>query len=270
MIQTDLLPYLPSLMLHFVRAGAFFVAIQLFGSQNESKTFRLILAISLGATFWWVDDDKLMHDIAGGSSGLELLRTGGFLSLGLLVALDSLVGLAAGFAVSMIVHAMAIAGEILNHDMGFAMAQVMDPITGRSHAVMSQFFQTIVILMVFGLNFHHGIIRVLARTYELIPVGQGFNIEPVFHRLNDLISFSISSALRYAFPVMGILVLLTAVLVMLARAVQNINLMEFSFGLRIVLGIFSAIFFLGEGMPFLQLLIETILVAAADLFEGAN
>ena len=109
MLQTDLLPYLPSLMLHFVRAGAFFVAVQLFGSQNESKLFRLILAISLGATFWWIDDDKLLRGVAGGSSGLEVLRTAGFLSLGVMVILDGLVGFAAGFAVSMIVHAMAIA-----------------------------------------------------------------------------------------------------------------------------------------------------------------
>ena len=72
----------------------------------------------------------------------------------------------------------------------------------------------------------------------------------------------------YAAPIFAVMILLTVTLVVLARAVQNINLMEFSFGLRIVLGIFAAIFFMGAGMPYLRELIDHILLAAHDLFEG--
>ena len=256
-------------MLHFVRASAFFMALQFFGSQGDSKMFRLILTLSLGSIIWWVDDDKLMEDLVAGMNGIEVLRSGTWVSLAVMTATDAIVGFGAGFAASMLTHAMAVAGEIISHDMGFAMSQVMDPITGRSHAVMSQFFQTLAILLVFALNIHHGFILVLAKTYEWVPVGHGFNIEPVFLRLTELVSYALATAMEYAFPIMGILVLLTAVLVMLARAVQNINLLEFSFGLRIGLGIFASIYFLDEGMPFLEAIANSIVEKSHDLFEGA-
>jgi flagellar biosynthetic protein FliR len=187
-----------------------------------------------------------------------------------MTAVDSLVGFAAGFAASMLTHAMSAAGEIISHDMGFAMSQVMDPITGRSHAVMSQLFQTIASLKIFAHDLHHGFIKVLAKTYEWVPVGHGFDMAPVYEKLNSLISFSLHAAMQYAFPVMGALVLLTAVLVMLARAVQNINLMEFSFGLRIGLGIFVAIFFIAEGMPFFKNFADSVLKVSYSLFQGTT
>jgi hypothetical protein len=46
--------------------------------------------------------------------------------------------------------------------------------------------------------------------------------------------------------------------------------MEFSFGIRIVLAIFSSIFFLAEGMPFLQAFGESIIADGMQLFVGAN
>ena len=269
MLHTEILPYLPSLLLHFVRAGAFFMALGVFGRQGESKMFRLILSLSLAAILWWVDDDKLLKDVVADKDGLQVLQSGSWLSLAVMTSVDAVVGFAAGFAVGLITQAMAVAGEILSHDMGFAMSRVMDPITGRASPVMSQFFQSLVMLLILTTNLHHGFIRVLAKSYEYIPVGHGFNIEPVFHRLNGLVSYALASAMHYAFPIMGVLVLLTAVLVMLARAVPNINLMEFSFGLRIALAMFASIFFLAEGMPFLKLFAESVLNAGLELFQGA-
>ncbi|MCA8957155.1 MAG: flagellar biosynthetic protein FliR [Planctomycetes bacterium] len=265
----DLLPWIPSLLLHVVRAGAFFIALQVFGTQGESRMLRLVLSVSLASILWWVDDDKLLRELVEGQRGIDLIRAGGWLTLGVLVAVDAMVGFAAGFAAGMISHAMSTAGEVISHDMGFAMAEVMDPITGRSSAVMSQLFQTIVILLVLSYDLHHGFIRILARSSQLVPVGHGFDIGPVFGRLNSLIALSIDAALRYAFPLMGVMVLLTAVLVVLARAIPNINLMEFSFGLRILVAIFAAVFFLAEGMPFLASFANSVIGSGMRLFEGA-
>jgi flagellar biosynthesis protein FliR len=52
--------YAAALFLHVVRAGAFFAVVPLFGRQSDSFAFlRLVLAIALGAVFWWVGDQSV-------------------------------------------------------------------------------------------------------------------------------------------------------------------------------------------------------------------
>ena len=250
-------PYLASILLHFVRVGAFFVALQFFGAQSDSKMLRLVLAFSLASMLWWV----------GGHPALDL--SGGLLHLAVRGLVEAVIGFAAGFVINLLTAAMGVAGEMISHDMGFMMARIMDPITGRSSPVMSQFFQSIVILLVFAMDLHHEFLRVLVVGFEVLPVGGGFNIDPVFERMTVLVSDAIELGMRYALPIMGVLVVLTAMLVMLGRAVPNINLMEFSFGARILLGIFATSYFIGEGTPFLRLIAVHILSGARVLFVGA-
>ena len=73
-------------------------------------------------------------------------------------------------------------------------------------------------------------------------------------------------ATEYALPVLGVMLLLTSVLVMLARAVQHINLLEFTFGVRILLALFSSAYFFSEGAPFLVQAFAEMIAEAAKMF----
>jgi len=236
-----------------VRVGAFFVGQPLFGIRNDSRMLRIVLMVSLGSTFFW-------------ANGAPIVEASSFTELGLLSAREALIGLAIGLCVRLMTSTMSTAGEILSHEMGFAMARVVDPATGRSSPVVSQFFQTVAFLLIFELNIHHHVILTFASIYEVLPVGHGFSIDPVHARMTSMIADSIEFGMRYAMPVIGVMVLLTAVLVMLARAVPNINLLEFTFGLRILLALLASIYFLTAGAPFLQRVFEHILENTRQLF----
>lgn len=250
-------PYLAAILLYFVRVGAFFVALQFFGAQSDSKMLRIVLAFSIASLVWW----------AGGAPALDL--SGGLIHFGLRGVVEAVIGFAAGFVISLLAAAMGVAGEMISHDMGFMMSRIMDPVTGRSSPVMSQFFQSVVVLLVFAMDLHHEFLKVLITGFEMLPVGGGFNIDPVFERMTVLVSDSLQMGMHYAIPIMGVLVVLTAMLVMLGRAIPNINLLEFAFGARILLGIFAASYFIGEGTPFLRLIAAHILAGARVLFLGA-
>ena len=87
---------------------------------------------------------------------------------------------------------------------------------------------------------------------------------------NDRVARAIDFGLQYAIPIFGVMILLTVTLVVLARAVQNINLMEFSFGLRILLAFVASIYFLVEGAPFLEHVFEIVLLLdVGNLVKGA-
>ncbi len=241
------------MLLHFVRAGAFFAAVPLFGAQRDSRILRLILAVSTGTIFWWVGEKILPIE-------------GGLIELMVLAVREALLGLVAGFAVSLMTSLLISAGEIISHEMGFALARTMNPESGVSSSVVSQFFQAIGALLIFQLNVHHEVIRLLAFSYERVPTGQTYDTDPMFSVLTSLIGKTLLSAVQYALPVLAVMMLLTSVLVMLARAVPNIHLLEFSFGVRILLALFSAAYFLVQGAPLLERVFAEMLVEARLMF----
>lgn len=250
-----LLPLLPALLLHVVRATAFFAVVPLFGSQGDSRMLRLALGMALATIFWWISP--------------KLVPVAGLAELALLAAREALVGIAAGYAVSLLTAALVTAGEVVSNEMGFSMAQVLDPLTGKSSPVTASLFEVMGYLLLFGTSLHHDVLRVLAASYDLLPVGKGFDLALVHGRLSALVTDSIEYGLRYAVPILAVMSLLTAALVILARAVPNLNLMEFSWGLRILLALLAACWFLAEGRPFLLDMFADLLQKAQGLFRPA-
>jgi flagellar biosynthetic protein FliR len=246
----------PALLLHFVRAGSFLVTCPLFGAQEESRYLRLMLAFSFGAIFWWVGD----HDVPLPDSAFGLGRS---------VIIESMVGLLAGFCIRLLLAVPQIGGEILAAEMGFAISRIVNPVTGSSSTPIAHFYETFATLLIFATGMHHDVIRVLAASYEAVPVGADFDFELVFERLMPLVDRTIQLGLLYAMPILGLMLLLTVVLVVLSRAVQNINLLEFSFGLRILLALAAAILMLAQSAPFLLRVFRSLLSDAHVIFEGA-
>lgn len=245
--------WVTSLLLHIVRTGAFMAVVPLFGQQRDSAMLRLVLGVALGAVFWWT-----------GPQTLELRP--GLLPLAVAAILEGFVGLALGFALSLLLAVLTSAGEVISAEMGFAMARAMNPESGADATVVSQLFQVLGFLLLLQLNLHHEALRVLEQTYEAIPVGQPFDIAPIWAGIRILLSQSLVLSLQYAIPVLGVMVLLTSTLVLLSRAVPHINLMEFGFGIRVMLALLASAWFLAEGAPFLSHAFAGLLAQTRDMF----
>ncbi len=244
-------------LLYMVRTGAFLFVAPIFGGQGESRMLRMILGISLGFFIWKISDPVILPHM----------------SLTLLAALgvrEAIIGLVIGFSLRSIAAMLAVAGEIISHEMGFSMARALNPVTGTQSTPMAQLFESMAYLLILNLDIHHELIRIIRDSYNLVPVGHAFSFEPVYERLRVLIGTTINLGLQYASPVFGVMLLLTVTLMILSRAVQNINLMEFSFALRILLALIASLYFLGEGTPFLVQSFNTLLDMTRELFVGVT
>jgi flagellar biosynthetic protein FliR len=241
--------------LHVTRAGAFFAVVPLFGRTADTLMLRLVLAVALGAVAWHV-----------GGPGVP--APANLLALGVMAMREGLVGLALGFALSTMTSLLVSAGEIVSSEMGFSMARSMNPESGEDAAVVGQLLQALGFLLVLQFDLHHDALRVLHSTYEACPVGQPFDIAPIWHGLAALVAGSVTMAVQYAFPIMAIMLLLSVGLVLLGRAVPSINLMEFGFAFRVIAALVAMAMFLGEGAPFLVAAFRGILAGAAAAFGG--
>ena len=239
--------------LHIVRAGAFFAVVPLFGRTAETFVLRLVLAVAIGGVAWW-------------TSPASLSAPGNLLALGVMALREGVVGLALGFALSTMTSLLTSAGEIVSSEMGFSMARSINPESGEDAAVMGQLLQALGFLLVLQFNMHHDALRVLHATYEACPIGQPFDIAPIWHGIAALVSGSIVLAVQYAFPVIAVMLLLSVGMVLLGRAVPAINLMEFGFALRVVAALGLMVLFLAQGAPFLVEAFRGILAGAGALF----
>lgn len=242
-----------SLLLHVVRVGAFFAVVPLFGRQADSMFVRLVLSTALGSILWWVGERHV------GAPASVLV-------LGVLAVREAFIGMALGFALSTLTSILISAGEVVSTEMGFALARTINPESGVDATVVSQLFQVFGFLLLLQFDVHHEALRVMESTFHACPIGKPFAIEPIFAGLHALVGHSLELALRYAFPVLGLMLLLTAGTVLLGRAVPAINLMEFAFGLRVLVALGATGWFLVQGAPWLVTAFGELLAGARAMF----
>ena len=245
--------YAVAFFLHVVRAGAFFAVVPLFGRNTDSFALRLVLALAMGGVFWWVGDQRVG-------------APGHLLAFGVMAVREGLIGIALGFALSTMTSMLVSAGEIISSEMGFSLARTMNPESGTDATVVSQLLQVVGFLLILQFDLHHEALRVLEQTYRACPVGEPFDIAPIWEGLRLLVAGSVALALQYAFPVLGTMLLLSVGMVLLGRAVPSINLMEFGFALRVLVALGVLTLFLAEGAPFLVQAFRGILDGAAAMF----
>ena len=63
------------------------------------------------------------------------------------------------YAASIVMSAMQIAGGFIDFQMGFAMANIIDPQTGAQSPLNGQFFNLLAMLLLLALNGHHYAVR---------------------------------------------------------------------------------------------------------------
>jgi flagellar biosynthetic protein FliR len=244
-----------ALFLHLVRTAAFLAVVPFFGRLADTLVPRVVLALALASVFWWVGD----HGVAVPRSLPEF---------GLAAVREAFAGVALGFALGTLTAALVAAGEIISTEMGFAMARAMDPDSGVEATVMSQLYQIVGFLLILQFDLHHEALRILGQTFRACPVGQPFELRPIWDGVSVLVGAGIVVALQYALPVLAVMLLLTVGLVLLGRAVPHINLMEFSFAARALLALLAAAFFLTEGAPFLLRSFAGMLQGARAMFPA--
>ncbi len=84
---------------------------------------------------------------------------------------ELLIGIIVGLLLNFIFDAAQFAGQILGMQMGFSLATMIDPQSQADSAVLSIFYQTIVLLIFFALDVHHWVLRALVSSFYYLPAG---------------------------------------------------------------------------------------------------
>ncbi|MCL6648242.1 MAG: flagellar biosynthetic protein FliR [Chloroflexi bacterium] len=166
----------------------------------------------------------------------ELLSFTGALLLNLVV------GLALGFAATLVFAAIQTGAGLMGAQIGFGLSQIIDPMFEGAANTLETFYTLFATMVFLTLSGHHWLIAALRRTVELIPlVGMNLAPEPATGRLLVLAAELWMVAFQIALPVTGALLLTDVALGVLARAAPQMNVFALSLPLKVIVGVVVAL-----------------------------
>lgn len=157
-------------------------------------------------------------------------------------------GATLGLGILLAFGAFAVAGQLLDVQLGFGIAQVIDPVTKRPVPILTSAFEYLAVLVFFLVNGHHALLRGISYSVERFPVGAPWSLTqaaaPLFKQAAGL--FSLGFAL--AAPVVFCILLVEFVLGVIGRNLPQMNMFTMGIPVKILVGLVAlALWFAGIG-----------------------
>ncbi|HSW16096.1 MAG TPA: flagellar biosynthetic protein FliR [Ramlibacter sp.] len=180
------------------------------------------------------------------------------------------IGATLGLGILMAFSGFALAGRVLDVQVGFGIAQVLDPTTRTLAPILTSVFSLVGALLFFLVNGHHALLRGVAWSIEKFPIGQPWSVqgavEPVVRQAAGL--FTLGFAL--AAPVVVCVFLVEFALGVVARNLPQINMLVLGIPVKIVVGLLALSVWAGAmGGPMLRIYGE-IYAAWTAWFDSAS
>lgn len=184
---------------------------------------------------------------------------------------EVLVGATLGLGILMAFGGFALAGRLIDVQIGFGIAQVFDPLTRTRVPVLSSVFGLLAAVFFFLVDGHHAVLRGVAYSVERFPVGQGWDVAaaaaPVAKEAAAL--FTLGFAL--AAPVVLGLLLVDFALGAISRTLPQMNMLVMGVPVKIVAGLLAlSVWASGFGAPAGRLYAEIYRTWTAWLAAGSR
>ena len=234
----------PALLLVMMRVAPVLFMMPLFNARNLPPLLKAGLTLTVSLVLWpivKVDPSSFSLDVY---------------SLGFFILSEFLIGFLLGLSVRLILTSLQLAGEFAGFQMGFGVANILDPQTGMSGTLIAQFYYLLGLLIFLSIDGHHWFFRALVQSFRLLPPGEFAFQEGLYRHLLHLSGKMFSLAIQMVAPVTATLLLVQFGLSVMARMMPQMNLLISSFPLTIAFGLV----FMGLSMellgPFLKSLLE--------------
>ncbi len=235
-------PDILNFFLVFVRVGVIFSIVPFFSAEIIPRRMVAIITFLLSLVLL-----PVVPQVQVNSNNM------GVFYLLLLLFHEFLIGLCLGLAIDVIFSGIQMAGQLAGFQMGFAIVNVIDPMTGVNAPVTSNFLYIVSFLLFFALNGHYLLIKAMVDSFRLIPMDitlpiHGFLFAPVAYGAKMFVI-----ALKVSAPVIGVLLLVNVAFALVARAVPQMNVFLMSFPIVIIAGLVSLVVVIRLMAPLLSI-----------------
>ncbi|GAB6137640.1 flagellar biosynthetic protein FliR [Halanaerobaculum tunisiense] len=160
-------------------------------------------------------------------------------------------GLIIGFILLLAFTVVQLAGEFIDRRMGFALANVMDPQHGSQVPLIGQFKNILATLIFLQINGHHRLLKLLAKSFELVKLGEVSSSVAFTKRLLRIIGDLFPLAFKVSLPIVGTLFVVDIAFGLVARTVPQMNIFVVGLPVKLFIGMIMLFIILPNYIDFL-------------------
>ncbi len=218
------------IMMIFLRIVGFFVVAPFFSGKYMNRYVRLSLSFILAYVVF-----NTIPSLEVPVSVFDSAIVFGFYAIKELG-----IGLAIGFATSIIFNAIVLAGSLIDGQAGLTMSAMYDPTSATQMPITANLYYYVLIVIALLTNMHYGFIRGIVSSYASIPICTDIVIDDsIVVLVCNLISEFFLLAFKFASPIIAVMLILDVGLGILVRTVPQMNVFVVGFPLKIAIYLFT-------------------------------
>ena len=227
--------YLEYMLLVFVRISMIIVVAPPFNNTNIPRRVKAGLALFLSLIIInTVDYNAVVYN--------------GMLDYSILIMKEAITGTLIGLGSSICMYILNFSGNMIDMEIGFAMAMEMDPTTKVQTTITSTFFTAIFMLMFIALDMHYYIIDALVDSFHLIPIGEAKFSPNLYQIYVEYIIDFLVIGFRIILPIFSCILVINVVLGILAKVAPQMNMFVIGMQLKVFVGL-ALLFILMSFLP---------------------
>jgi flagellar biosynthetic protein FliR len=205
-----------------VRPGMLVVAAPLFGASFVPVPVRIGLGVLLGVL--------IAPLVPAPAASVPV-------SIAVAVAAEAVIGVALGMGVRLLIAAAELAGHLVGFQMGLSYAALVDPQSGVRNNMIAALYANLAIVTFLGIDGHHSMLRALAASYEVLPIGGVQGSAGMGPLIAQMLGLVFVTGARLAAPVVTVLLIVELALGLISRAAPSLNLMVVGAPVRLLAGL---------------------------------
>jgi flagellar biosynthetic protein FliR len=237
------LPQIQLFLFIFVRVSAMTLMVPVFDSRNIPTTFKIGLCFTITLVLYPI---VKLEPVSPAPSLVPFV-------IG--IAGEILIGIISGYLIRLVFTGIQLAGELVAFQMGFSVANVIDPMSSTQVPVISQMIYMFALLIFLTTNAHHWVIRALVESFTLIPPFGFHSSGNLMARLTQAAGDMFVIAVRAGSPVIVALLLVSLGLGLVGRTVPQMNVFMVATPVNILIGFL----FLSLSLPMMMTFLSQLL-----------
>ncbi len=222
--EQQIMMWASSLFWPLLRISAMFIAIPVFSGRFVDR--KILVGATLIIAFFTL---PLLPE----HRAIEVLSHEGVMT----ALQQTLIGISMGFVLQLVFSAVIFAGQGIAYSMGLGFASMVDPATGVSVPVISQFYLVLSTLLFLTLGGHLVLIEMLIDSFNTLPIGEmGMERSDIW----SIIAWSsriFSAGLLMAMPAISSLLMINIAFGVVTRAAPQLNIFAVGFPITLTLGL---------------------------------
>lgn len=162
----------------------------------------------------------------------------GVLGYAVIVLKEGITGLLIGLAANVCNSIILFAGNVIDMDIGLAMAQQFDPQTNSQVTITGNLYNYFVLLLLLATNMHHYILQAIVDSYQVIPInGQVFRWDSLMLSMIRYMGDMYVIAFRIILPVFACIMVLNTILGIMAKVAPQMNMFAVGVQMKVMVGL---------------------------------